>query len=59
MYGSVTTQDVANGLSQAGFTVDKKKITIPSAIKNVGTYDAEVWCYKETVAKIKINVVSE
>lgn len=59
MYGSVTTQDVANGLSQAGFTVDKKKITIPSAIKNVGTYDAEVWCYKETVAKIKINVVAQ
>lgn len=58
MYGSVTTQDVADGLSQAGYTVDKKKITIPHAIKTVGTYDAEVWCYKETVAKIKINVVA-
>ncbi len=59
MYGSVTASDVANALSEAGFNVDKKKITVPSAIKNVGEYDAEVWCYKETVAKIKIAVVAE
>ena len=59
MYGSVTNGDVAKALSEIGFTVDKKKITIPSAIKNVGVYDAEVWCYKETVAKIKVNVIPE
>lgn len=59
MYGSVTAQDVANALAAVGYTVDKKKITIPAAIKMLGEYDAEVWCYKETVAKIKINVVAE
>ena len=59
MYGSVTTSDVSDALAAAGFTVDKKKITLPSAIKNVGEYDVEVWCYKETVAKIKINVIPE
>ena len=59
MYGSVTSQDVANALADAGFVVDKKKITLPAAIKSVGLYDAEVWCYKETVAKIKIDVVAE
>ena len=59
MYGSVTTQDVASALATLGYTVDKKKITIPSSIKSVGLYDAEVWCYKNTVAKIKIDVVSE
>lgn len=59
MYGSVTTQDVASALAKIGFTVDKKKITLPQTIKSVGEYDVEVWCYKETVAKIKINVISE
>ena len=59
MYGSVTTADVADALGKLGYTVDKKKITVPSGIKNVGEYDAEVWCYKETVAKIKIAVVAE
>ncbi|NCA92655.1 50S ribosomal protein L9 [bacterium] len=56
MYGSVTTQDVANALKDAGFVVDKKKITLPAPIKTLGKYEAEVWCYKETVAKIYIDV---
>lgn len=59
MYGSVTTADVAKGLADMGFKVDKKKITISETIKTLGKYDVEVWCYKETVAKVKINVVSE
>ncbi|MBO5304581.1 MAG: 50S ribosomal protein L9 [Clostridia bacterium] len=38
MYGSVTTQDVAKALLDAGYTVDKKKITLPSTIKTIGKY---------------------
>lgn len=56
MYGSVTTQDVANALAEKGFTVDKKKITLHTTIKSLGVFPAEVWCYRETVAKIQINV---
>ncbi|MBR1746836.1 MAG: 50S ribosomal protein L9 [Clostridia bacterium] len=58
MYGSVTAQDVADALKTLGFEVDKKKVTIPT-IKALGIYDAEVWCYAETVAKIKISVIPE
>lgn len=59
MYGSVTTQDVSDALKVLGFEADKKKITIPTTIKAIGLYDAEVWCYKETIAKIKIDVIPE
>ncbi len=59
MYGSVTAADIAKGLALIGFTVDKKKITAPTGVKTIGKYDAEVWCYKETVAKIIINIVPE
>lgn len=59
MYGSVTTQDVASALARLGYTVDKKKITLSETIKTLGIFTADVWCYKETVAKIKINVVAE
>lgn len=58
MYGSVTTQDIASVLKDAKFIVDKKKITIASPIKTLGRYEIDVWCYKETVAKIYLNVVS-
>ncbi len=56
MYGSVTTQDVADALAKVGYTVDKKKITLSETIKQLGIFSADIWCYKETVAKIKINV---
>lgn len=57
MYGSVTTQDVADALTKVGYSVDKKKITLHETIKTLGVFNADVWCYKETVAKIKIKVV--
>lgn len=59
MYGSVTAQDIADALKKHGYTIDKKKITIPIPIKALGAFSAEVWCYKETVAKITVNVVEE
>lgn len=58
MYGSVTNQDVADGLKAMGYDVDKKKITIRDQIKALGVYDAEVKVYKDIGAKIKINVVA-
>jgi large subunit ribosomal protein L9 len=59
MYGSVTTQDIANGLAEQGITIDKKKITIKEQIKNIGIFEVEVWVYPETVAKMKINVIGD
>lgn len=59
MYGSVTSLDIANLLKEANFIVDKKKITIASPIKTLGRYEIDVWCYKETVAKIYVTVISQ
>ena len=58
MYGSVTNQDIQNGLKELGYDIDKKKITIRDTIKTLGVYDAEVKVYKDNSAKIKINVVA-
>ena len=56
MYGSITTQDVADALKAMGYTVDKKKIVIKDNIKAVGIYDAEIKVYRDINAKIKIKV---
>ncbi|MDD3946459.1 MAG: 50S ribosomal protein L9 [Clostridia bacterium] len=58
MYGSVTSQDVANALAEEGFTVDKKKVNIKETIKKPGLYEVEVKVYRETVVKVKMNVVA-
>lgn len=56
MYGSITTQDVADALKRMGYDVDKKKIVIKDNIKSIGIYDAEIRVYREVNAKIKIKV---
>ena len=36
LYGSVTARDIAEAVSQAGHEVDKRQVTMESAIKNLG-----------------------
>ena len=39
LFGSITNQEIADALAkQAGIKLDKRKIVIADAIKNVGTY---------------------
>ena len=56
MYGSVTNQDVADGLKAMGYEIDKKKITVKDAIKTLGIYCADVKVYKDSSERIKIDV---
>lgn len=57
LYGKVTAKDVAEALSrQIGSEIDKKKIEMPSAIKEFGSYDASVRLYAGVTAAFKIKV---
>ncbi len=55
-FGSVTNKEVADKLIDLGFDIDKKKITLQSAIKAVGTYPATVRISAEETAKISVKV---
>ena len=57
VFGSVTTAQIAASLSELGYDVDKKKITVKDAIKNIGVFEAEVRFMEGASAKIKVNVV--
>lgn len=60
IYGSVTTAQLADALVAAGVEVDKKDITITSAeVKVLGTYEAELKCYKNVKGSFKFEVVAE
>ncbi len=59
MYGSVTTQNIADALSALGYNVDKRKIVLKDSIKDVGVYSAELKLYKDITAKIAVNVVKK
>lgn len=59
IYGSVTSAQLAEALQAAGLDIDKKNITIPSDIKELGTYEAAVKIYKGIKGAFKFDVVSE
>ncbi len=56
LYGSITTQEIADALeAQHGIKVDKKKIDC-EAIRQTGDVDATVWVYPEITAVMKVHV---
>lgn len=57
VFGSVTTEKVADALSALGYEVDKKKVVTKLPMKNVGDYDAEVRLMEGVSAKIKVHVI--
>ncbi len=55
LYGKVTGKEVAELLTQlTGTEIDKKKVELPSAIKEFGSYDAAVRLYAGVVAPFKL-----
>lgn len=56
VFGSVTTEKIADALAGLGFEVDKKKITTKETLKNVGSYAAEIRLMENVVAKITVKV---
>ena len=59
LYGSVTVAEVQAALEEAGFSIDKRTIDLPGAIKTLGDHDAQVVLHPEVIAAIKISVVAE
>ena len=57
-FGSVTTAQIAAGLLEMGYDIDKKKIILKEQIKNLGLYDIEIRFMEKVFTKIKINVVA-
>lgn len=59
LFGSVTTQMIADALKEKGFDIDRKTITIPEPIKALGIYTVEIKLHKEVEAKVKVWTVRE
>ena len=57
IFGSITNQQVAEGLEAQGLPVDRRKIVIGEDIKTVGVYTATVRVSPEHTAEVKVNVV--
>ncbi|MEM7505501.1 MAG: 50S ribosomal protein L9 [Pseudomonadota bacterium] len=56
LYGSVTTRDVAEIVTEGGFTIDKRQIKLDKPVKELGLHLMNVVLHPEVSAEITINV---
>ncbi len=59
LFGSVTTQEIADFLTKEGFAVEKRDIELEEPIKQLGVYTVSVKLYKDEYAKLKVWVVKD
>ena len=56
LYGSVNARDIANGVTEAGFTVFRQQIELAHPIKNLGLFDVKVTLHPEVQVTVVANV---
>jgi len=56
LYGSVTARDIAQAVTDAGFTIGKGQVTLDKAIKTLGLYPMRVRLHPEVVVQVTVNV---
>ncbi|NQT23740.1 50S ribosomal protein L9 [candidate division KSB1 bacterium] len=59
VFGSVTTQDIADLIKEKGFEVDKRKINLDEPIKALGVYTVPIKLHSDVEAKVRVWVVKE
>jgi len=57
LYGSVTSSDISEALKKEGVEVDRRKIVLEHAIRELGVYDVDVKLHPDVATKVKIWVV--
>lgn len=58
-FGSVSSKQIHEKLTNLGYNIDKKKIIIDIPISSVGIFYVDVVLYKKIVAKLKVELKSK
>ena len=56
LYGSVTTRDIANGITESGVTIDRRQVILPNPIKTVGMHPVRIDLHPEVTTEIIANI---
>ncbi len=59
IFGSVTSQMIADALKEKNYDIDKRKIEIKEPIKALGIYDINIKLHPEVTATVKTWIVRE
>ena len=56
LYGSVTSRDISEAISKAGYEVEKRLVVMDAAIKTLGLFTIKLALHPEVSKKIVVNV---
>lgn len=56
LYGSVSTRDIADAATQAGFTISRQQVNLDRALKTIGLHDVAVKLHPEVIVTIVANI---
>jgi large subunit ribosomal protein L9 len=59
LFGTVTTQQIADELARQGYDVDRRKISLDEEIRTTGVFPATVRVHPLFSAQVKVQVVPE
>lgn len=59
LFGSVTSQMIADSLKEKGFDIDKRIIDLEEPIKALGIYNVNIKLHQNVTGKVKVWVVRE
>ena len=59
LFGSVTSQDVADFLGTRGVPIERKRITLDEPIKALGEHVVSMRLHQDVTAQLRVNVVRE
>ncbi|HEY2432776.1 MAG TPA: 50S ribosomal protein L9 [Vicinamibacterales bacterium] len=59
LYGSVTSQDIAQALKEKGFEVDRRKIVLAEPLKALGESMVPVKIHRDVTAQLRVKVVAQ
>jgi large subunit ribosomal protein L9 len=57
LFGSITSQDIADALAQQGHSVERRRIELEHPIKTTGTHSVTVRLHPEVHAQLRVSVV--
>ena len=56
LFGSVSSRDISEGITKAGFTVDRRQVILDKPIKTLGLHDVRVALHPEVMVHVTANV---
>ncbi len=59
LYGSVTSQDIAQALKDKGFDIDKRKIALVDPLKALGEATVPVKIHRDVTVPLRVKVVPQ